>query len=210
MPIYAILILLTAVFTCSCVSSPQYFPSAQTTASETETITVTVYPGEDQGNLFRFPVGTAPLESFKPVPLHKLSNYQSLKKKLTDAEFQEAYDIALQLVSPLSGLPQEKQLIGVAQVLRKIYDKNVQYSTSTKHYNNPYGYLVTGVASCAGSTRTAGLCLNILGIQYEHINENKWKHQWCRVNIDGGYWICDPIGLYVGPEPGPYKHPIFN
>jgi len=210
MPIYAILIMLTSVFLCSCSSSPQYMPSSQTTSTKIDTITVTVYPGEEQGNLFRVPVGTAPLESFKPVSPHKLNNYKSLKSRLTDSEFQEAYDIALKLVRPLSGLPREKQIIGVAQVLRKIFDKNVQYSTSIKHYNNPYGYLVTGVASCAGSTRTAGLCLNILGIQYEHINENKRKHQWCRIKLDGAYWICDPIGLYAGPEPGPYKHPILE
>ena len=36
---------------------------------------------------------------------------------------------------------------------------------------------------------------------------NQWTHQWCRVNINGTYWICDAYGLYVGPEPPPYVHP---
>ena len=64
------------------------------------------------------------------------------------------------------------------------------------------------VASCAGCTRTTGLCLNMLGIPYEHVNENQWSHQWCRVPMpDGSYWICDAYGLYCGPEPAPYQHP---
>lgn len=81
------------------------------------------------------------------------------------------------------------------------------YSTSTDHYNDPYGYLILGAASCARSARTTGLCLNMLGYSYEHVNENQWAHQWCRVNLDGTYWICDPYGLYTGPEPSAYGHP---
>ena len=54
------------------------------------------------------------------------------------------------------------------------------------------------------------LCLDILGIPYEHVNENQYSHQWCRVPMeDGGYWICDAFGLYCGPEPEPYQHPYF-
>ena len=65
-------------------------------------------------------------------------------------------------------------------------------------------------ASCAGCTRATGLCLNMLGIPYEHVNENQWSHQWCRVKMDdGSYWICDAYGLYCGPEPAPYQHPYF-
>ena len=45
-------------------------------------------------------------------------------------------------------------------------------------------------------------------IPYEHVNENQWSHQWCRVPMpDGSYWICDAYGLYCGPEPAPYQHP---
>ena len=84
----------------------------------------------------------------------------------------------------------------------------VVYSMSAPHYNDPYGYFVAGVSSCAGCARATGLCLNILGIPYEHVNENQYSHQWCRVKMpDGSYWICDAYGLYVGPEPAPYQHP---
>ena len=93
------------------------------------------------------------------------------------------------------------------QELRRRFESGMSYSTDVPHYNDPYGYFVVGVASCAGCTRATGLCLNILGISYEHVNENQWGHQWCRVNVNGTYWICDAYGLYCGPEPAPYTHP---
>jgi hypothetical protein len=144
------------------------------------------------------------------VPIDKLENLKSLKKKCTDEEFQEAYNTAMYIVTPLIGLSTEEQLYGIASTLRYLVDCGaVGYSTSETHYNDPYGYLVLGVSSCAGCTRTTGLCLNMLGISYEHVNENQWSHQWCRVNVNGTYWICDAYGLYVGPEPAPYEHPYF-
>jgi hypothetical protein len=146
------------------------------------------------------------------VALKDLANYKSIKKKMTDAEFQQAYDVAVQMVTPLAGLSRQEQLMGVATGIRLGVDLGVvTYSTSAPHYNDPYGYFVTGVGSCAGCTRATGLCLNILGIPYEHVNENKWGHQWCRVPMgDGTYWICDAYGLYCGPEPAPYQHPNVN
>lgn len=148
---------------------------------------------------------------FQPVPISQLQNRTSLKKKCTDAEFQAAYNAAVELVTPLADLSQEEQLYGIAVALRQMVDSGeVSYTTSADHYNDPYGYFVAGVSSCAGCTRATGLCLNVLGISYEHVNENQWSHQWCRVKMDDGtYWICDAYGLYCGPEPAPYQHPYF-
>ena len=108
---------------------------------------------------------------------------------------------------PVPILPMEDQLWGIAVAMRDRYDSGMMYSMSTPHYNDPYGYFVLGTASCAGCARATGLCLNILGIPYEHVNENQYSHQWCRVNVNGTYWICDAYGLYCGPEPAPYMHP---
>ena len=139
----------------------------------------------------------------------QLQNYGSLKKKCTDEEFQAAYDAALEVVEPLAELSLEDQLMGVAVELRQIFESGMSYSMTDDHYNDPYGYFVLGSASCAGCTRATGLCLNILGISYEHVNEGQWSHQWCRVDVNGVYWICDAYGLYCGPEPAPYEHPYF-
>lgn len=147
---------------------------------------------------------------FTPVPIDQLQNLTSLKKKCTDAEFQAAYDAALEVVTPLADLSREEQLEGIAVALRQLCDNGISYSTTEDHYNDPYGYFVLGVASCAGCARATGLCLNILGIDYEHVNENQWSHQWCRVNVNGTYWICDAYGLYCGPEPAPYQHPYLS
>lgn len=145
---------------------------------------------------------------FVPVPMSELANLKSLRKKASDDELRQAYDIAVQLVAPYAELSREEQLKGIATALRDRFESGMTYSMSAEHYNDPYGYLVLGSASCAGCTRTTGLCLNILGIPYEHVNENQYSHQWCRVDMGNGvYWICDAYGLYCGPEPAPYCHP---
>lgn len=140
-----------------------------------------------------------------------LANISSLKKRCTNEEFQAAYNVAVEIVTPLIGLSREEQLIGIAEAIRNLFDSGrVQYSVEAPHYDDPYGYFVTGVGSCAGCARATGLCLNMLNIPYEHVNENQWSHQWCRVNVNGVYWICDAYGLYVGPEWEPYKHPYLD
>ena len=148
-------------------------------------------------------------EAFQPVPIDQLANYSSLKKRMTDEEFALAYQAALNLVTPYIGLPLEEQLYGITVSIRNLFDSGMGYSMSTPHYNDPYGYFILGTASCAGCTRATGLCLNILGIPYEHVNENQYSHQWCRINVNGTYWISDAYGLYCGPEPAPYMHPWF-
>ncbi len=144
---------------------------------------------------------------FVPVAMKDLANLKSLRKKANDEELTQAYNVALGIVTPYADLSRQEQLYGIASSLRAIFDSGMGYSMSTPHYNDPYGYFVLGTASCAGCARATGLCLNILGIPYEHVNENQYSHQWCRVNIDGEYWICDAFGLYCGPEPAPYAHP---
>lgn len=142
------------------------------------------------------------------VPLDKLPHLKSLKKKCTDEEFSAAYDAAVGIVTPLLNLSKEDQLYKIAEALRSRFDSGqVTYSTKEPHYNDPYGYFISGVGSCAGCARATGLCLDILGLPYEHVNENQWSHQWCRVNMGDSYWICDAYGLYVGQEPSPYGHP---
>ena len=146
-------------------------------------------------------------QPFRPVPMGELQNLKSLRKGASDEELSLAYEAALKIVTPLADLPREEQLYGIAVALRQMFESGMNYSMDAPHYNDPYGYLVLGSASCAGCTRATGLCLNILGIPYEHVNENQYSHQWCRVNLGGVYWICDAYGLYCGPEPAPYTHP---
>ena len=151
---------------------------------------------------------TVKKSNFKPVALKKLSRYSYFKKYMSDSQFQKAYNKALKIVLPLGDLNRKQQLMGVASALREMVS-NMTYSMSDAHYNDPYGYLVKKTASCAGCTRATGLCLDILGIKYEHVNENQYTHQWARVKVGKTYWICDAYGLYCGEEPGVRQHPYF-
>lgn len=148
---------------------------------------------------------------WSPVAINKLAHYKSLKRKCTDEEFAQAYQEALKVVTPLALMSREDQLYGIASALRAVVDDgSMAYSMEANHYNDPYGYFVLRTASCAGCARATALCLDILGIPYEHVNENQYSHQWCRVPVGDTYWICDAYGLYCGPEPAPYQHPYFQ
>lgn len=143
------------------------------------------------------------------VALKDIPSLSTIRKKCTDEEMQQAYNVALNIVTPLVGKSQEEQLVGVASQLRSIFENGGEYSMSNAHYNDPYGYLVAGTASCAGCTRTTILCLEMLGFtSVEHVHPNQYCHQWARVKMaDGAYAICDAFGLYCGLEPAPYVHP---
>ena len=98
---------------------------------------------------------------------------------------------------------------GIHSDLRQISVGELPYSMDSTRYSDVYGLFVSKSASCAGATRAIGLCLNQLGIPYTHVNEGVYSHQWCRVDVNGTYWICDAYGMYVGPEPTPNQPPYF-
>lgn len=143
------------------------------------------------------------------VPVSQLANLPSVKERASSEQFALAYEEAKRIVDPIRGLSREAQLCAIALATRVIAEKNITYSMESAHYADPYGFFVDHSASCAGCTRATGLCLNMLGIPYEHVNENAFSHQWTRVNVNGTYWICYAYGLYCGPEQVPYQHPRF-
>lgn len=142
------------------------------------------------------------------VPLSELANYEQLHWNLSDEQLSECYEAAKPFVATLVGLPQEEQMKRIAQELRDFFDNRMEYSDTAPHFLDAYGFFINKKASCQGATCAVGLCLNMLGIDYEHVNHNKWTHQWCRVPYNGTYWIVDSYGLYCGPEAAPYKHPM--
>ena len=146
---------------------------------------------------------------FTPVPLEKLDNINLLHWNLTDEQIKKCYAFALQIARPCANFTLKDKLKFIATNVRAFHERYVTYSTSTPHFLDAYGFYVLRSASCQGAACAVGLCLNILGIEYEHINHNKWTHQWCRIKVGNTYWICDAYGLYCGPEPAPYKHPYF-
>ena len=147
------------------------------------------------------------------VPKEILYQRKSLRKGCNQAQFFNAYDEALYYIcDPAKRSAPNNMYAQMGIVAQKLYDRvnfnpGVKYKTKGAHYNDPCGvfgnmdkypsgYRIPYGADCAGATRAVGLCLNILCIPYQHVNENQWKQQWCRVNINGKYYVIDP---YVSP-----------
>lgn len=59
---------------------------------------------------------------WSPVPIKELANYKSLKRKMTDDEFAQAYEQARRIVTPLAFKSREEQLAGIANALREMVD----------------------------------------------------------------------------------------
>ena len=134
------------------------------------------------------------------------SRYRYFRKYMSQSEFDAALAVVRPGLEKLMNASPEDQVYGVWELLT---EEGFDYSMREKHYNDPYGLLVRHVASCAGTARTAGFCLSLLGYEYEHVHESKNDHQWVRLQVNGVWWICDPFSIfgYVGPE-GDRTQPI--
>ena len=185
--------------------------TTQTTTTQKPTTTITTPPvtSTQAQTTTTQKLTTTTIQPQNAVPKQYVGSAKS--GPLTWEQYQQARAAAERLVGRYARQPLEAQLQGVYAQLRAPVDSGaIAYSMEAPHYADPYGYLVLNVASCAGSARTAGLCLDVLGIPWEHVNPNAFSHQWARVRVGGEYWICDPYGMYVGPEPAPYKHPYLE
>ncbi len=144
-----------------------------------------------------------------PVPSEVLYQRKTLRKNLTRNGFEAAYNAARREVTdaahasfPTNMLAQMNYIANT--LYNKIrYNPGVPYTIKQKHYNDPlgvFGYKVGSSssptvygASSAGVARATGLCLNILAIPYQHVNENTWKQQFVKVNVNGVNYIIDPL-----------------
>jgi len=92
-------------------------------------------------------------------------------------------------------------LRGIYTEVREIYMSGNHIETGS-YFTTAYGTLILKESSCAGVTKAVGLCLYILGIPYEHINEGKWQHQWARVWSEklNKHIIMDSQGGIFGEE----------
>ena len=70
---------------------------------------------------------------WSPVPLKDLANYKSLKKKMTDEQYQAAYQEAVNLVLPVALSSREEQLTYIAADLRERFDSGMRYSMDADH-----------------------------------------------------------------------------
>ena len=73
---------------------------------------------------------------WSPVPLKDLANYKSLKKKMTDEQYQTAYQEAVNLVLPVALSSREEQLTYIAAALRERFDSGMSYSMDADRMGN--------------------------------------------------------------------------
>lgn len=153
------------------------------------------------------------LELPEITPKEVLYKHASLRKGCSQAEFFNAYDEAYPIVRAAKAAYPNNMYGQMTYLARALYNRinvspRVPYKTSGPHYNDPCGVFgnidkdANGVriplgADCAGTTRAMGLCLNMLQIPYQHMNENTWKQQWCKVTINGRSYALDP---YITPN----------
>lgn len=60
------------------------------------------------------------------------------------------------------------------------------------YYRTPYGVFIAKKFTCAGTATALGRVLEFMGYEWEHVNENKWLHQWCVLKMDGKLGHADP------------------
>ncbi len=100
----------------------------------------------------------------------------------------------------------ESDLDRVSQVAAIVagYSQSCYYTNEDKDYSTAFGVFVKGVYTCAGSTRALGLCLELMGFDWVHANENLNDHQWCKLIMDGKEGFADgQVGMV-----GYGKHPV--
>lgn len=138
----------------------------------------------------------------KLVAFKDLKDRKAWIGKMNEKQAKQAYKEALVLVKQALSPNKEKTLKRLTLLLRHYFDQMATYNTKGKHYNDPYGYFVDHKVTCAGATRATGLCLNILGYRFEHVNANKYDHQWARTKVGKSYYAVDPFTYICAKEPG--------
>ncbi|MDR1833830.1 MAG: hypothetical protein LBQ92_04155 [Propionibacteriaceae bacterium] len=95
------------------------------------------------------------------------------------------------------------QATGQANQSSKAYKKNFG--------NEAYADFALGTAACSGQVRALILLAKEVGLQAKHVNANKWKHQWARINYGTK---ANPKWMDVDPQLplnlGSYQSALFG
>ncbi|MGI5895944.1 MAG: hypothetical protein ACOX6U_03200 [Oscillospiraceae bacterium] len=102
----------------------------------------------------------------------------------------QAREVAQQIAASIGPGTDLERVSQAAQIVSGYYRKGV-HKESGDNYYRPYGVFIAGESSCAGCTRALGLVLECMGYKWEHVNENQWAHQWCKVEMDGQMGYAD-------------------
>lgn len=124
--------------------------------------------------------------------------YKGLTKEQAAAADAVAQQIADTIMSNPAYTTDCQRITAAAQTVASYCNNSVYGADTDKYYRSPYGVFVAGVYTCAGSTRALGRVLDYMGYSWQHVNENKWVHQWCILTMDGQTGYADGMGGIAG------------
>lgn len=111
---------------------------------------------------------------------------------------QQALTVAKQIASVIPTNVSDLERVSEAAYIVSFYCQFCEYTMEGKDYRTPYGVFVKGEFSCAGATRALGMVLECMGYEWEHVNENGYTHQWCKLTMDGQVGFADGQGGFAG------------
>lgn len=88
------------------------------------------------------------------------------------------------------------------------YVVNAVYGYDGSNYMNPYGLLIEGQYSCAGTAKTMAMVLNEMGYPVTYYNKDAWAHQWVETTLDGQHGWAECMGGIA--DYGDYPFPCYN
>lgn len=104
----------------------------------------------------------------------------------------EAKKVAKQIFK--SGMSDLQKAEAIAEWLFNNVDRQLNQSTEaykTNFGNEAYAAFVLRKAACSGFCKAAMLLCTEGNLKCEHVNANKWTHQWLRVKINGEWLELD-------------------
>ena len=108
---------------------------------------------------------------------------------LTKAQAEQADKVAREIAEYVKNkreLTTDRERVAMAaRIVAGYCNRGVYGNDEQKFYRSPYGVFIAGIFTCAGATRALGRVLDFMGYDWEHVNENKWAHQWCVLKMDG-------------------------
>ena len=128
-------------------------------------------------------------------------NYVDMSGKwLTGAEkdkYLQALAVAQEIANSIGEGTDRERVYAAAKAVSAYCDRQY-YTTEGSNYYTAYGVFISREYSCAGATRALGMVLECMGYEWEHVNENQWTHQWCRLEIDGNIGWADGQMGWIG------------
>lgn len=139
-------------------------------------------------------------DSIKYIPMS--SNHEYYNDHISAEQAAQADSIAKSIANQIMNNANYKtdlqKVKAAAGMVAKYAAKGTYGADANKYYRTPYGVFVSGNLTCAGTTRALGRVLEFMGYEWQHVNENEWKHQWCVLKMDGKIGYADAAVIPTG------------